>query len=130
MILATFIIQASGLGATTYGWGEKMCGSHDKPAVKCTNQALTASGLPLGTNLPIAALALPYNFKLRGTRWVNLSIDGGKTCAAILLADKKNFRYKDSKPWDFSPLALERLGVKNVHKFWSTKKVTLCDNNT
>lgn len=123
-ILQTAILVANNLGATTYGYGEVRCGDEGYPEA-CTASAITASGLPLGTELPIVALSLPTNFRFRGTYWVLLSLDGGKTCKAVLLADKKHMRFRDSKPWDFSPQALELFGIV-PNKYWSTSNVTVC----
>lgn len=118
------VAATSGLGATTYGYGESFCGDETNVRI-CNGTARTASGLPLGVHLPVVALALPVSYKLRGTYWVPLSLDGGATCRVVLLADKKHERFAKTKPWDFSPQALRLFGVK-PSKTWSTREVTVC----
>lgn len=112
------IAAASGLGATTYGYNEKMCGDVGR-AVNCDSNALTASGIPLGSPLPIVALSIPENrilrkqwFKARVITYVKGKPVRGLKCVWLLLADKKNVRFTRSKPWDLSKNALIRLGVK------------------
>lgn len=121
--LVSIIMASSGLGATTYGWGEMMCGDVGK-ARPCNEEAITASGTPLKDDLPIVALSMPTNRILRKAHTIKISLDGGKTCRRVLLADKKNERFAETKPWDLTPAALKKLGVEPT-KHWSGE-VTVC----
>ena len=123
-MLTEFILAAHGLMGSTYGYGETYCGDVGRP-VACDSSSITASGMPLLPSVPIVALSVPANRIMRKPEWIRLKVEGGQ-CAWVLLADKKNERFRNDKPWDFTPKALEVLGVK-PDRNWSGK-VYVCDS--
>ena len=90
MTLTLYILLASMLPSTTYGYGEIMCGDVGK-ARSCATGAVTASGARFDTEVPQVALALPTRLRLKG-RHVRLRVDGGK-CHTVALADKMHERW-------------------------------------
>lgn len=109
--------------ATTYGWGEMMCGDVGK-ARSCSEGAITASGQVFDPELPTAAIAAPFNLRMPKTGVeVYMKVEGGE-CTKILVNDKKNPRFIGKKPFDLTPGALRALGV-NPTRHWSGK-VLLC----
>lgn len=115
MYFMDYIIIASGLLSTTYGYGERFCGDIGKP-VACDSRATTSSGIPLTNSLPIIAVAAPSRVTFKA-HWVRMKADN-KKCAWLLLADKMNPRYVGNRGFDLTPEALRRLSIK-PHKHWS-----------
>ncbi len=116
MILAELILAASGLMATTYGYGEQKCGDPGKPE-SCNNGAVTASGIPFDPAAPMAAIAVPANMRLRA-QFIGLQIPGG-ACHKILLADKMHHRFMGRVGFDLTPAAVALLTGAPATPYWS-----------
>ena len=128
--IATYLLIANGLLATTYGWGEKNCGDIGK-AVSCSKGAVTASGDLFDPEVANAAMALPTNIRMvKGLR-LPLRImhaDGSYgTCHWMPVNDKMNPRYIGVRGWDLSPAAVNLLTGGKAHRKWSGK-VQICEN--
>lgn len=101
-----FILAASGLVSTVYGFGEKYCGDIGKP-VACEYGAITASGEIFDPSLPSAAIAAPSNLPLKPTT-VRLRVKGGK-CHAIRITDKMHPRWIGLRGFDLTPASVQLL---------------------
>jgi hypothetical protein len=123
MNLIAYLLLASLVPSTTYGYGEIMCGDVGKPR-RCSDGAVTASGLVFDTKVPQVALALPARMRLKSRR-IKLRLPGGK-CQTVTLADKMNERYIGVRGFDLNPAALELLTGKGAVPHWSGR-VELCD---
>lgn len=122
MTLIDLLMIASGLPATTYGFGEHFCGDVGKP-VPCAYGAVTASGEVFDPSLPTAAIAAPFTLLLKPTL-VRLRIPGGK-CRAIRITDKMNPRWIGKRGFDLTPAAVRLLTEGESHPKWSSK-VEVC----
>lgn len=120
--LVYLIFLASGKGASTYGYNESLCGEQGKP-VKCNAKAQTASGLFLEPHLPIVALSMKEGRRLPKGIYLRVRINEGP-CIKVLLADKKNPRYKETQPWDVTPAVLKKAGI-SPSPTWSGE-LSLC----
>jgi len=116
-----YIVIASGLLSTTYGYNEKNCGDIGKP-VACSSEAVTASGIRLGSGLPIVAVAAPTRMRMRPF-WVRMKTENSP-CTYLLVADKMNPRYIHDRGYDLTPDALKKLGI-TPSPHWSGK-VEVC----
>ncbi len=123
--IAAYIQLASGLRATTYGYGEGNCGDIDKPR-PCSKGAVTASGEPFNPNLATAAIFAPTKLRMRA-RWVWLRVDEGP-CKLIRVNDKGNPRYIGIRGFDLSPRAVEVLTGQPAVSTWSGR-VYVCTMN-
>jgi len=110
-----YILMASGLVSTTYGWGEKMCGDIGHP-VECVKGARTASGDEFNPTVPSAAVAATTGLRMRSVL-IGLRIPGGK-CHHITINDKSNPRWIGDRGFDLSPAAV-RLLTGEAYKYWS-----------
>ncbi len=122
MTLTAFLMLASLLDSTTYGYGEKMCGDVGKPVV-CAKGAITASGEPFDVEVPQVALALPAKWRVRAQR-IKLRVSGGK-CQWVRLVDKMNARWVGLRGFDLNPAALSLLTGNRAIKHW-TGRVEIC----
>lgn len=108
--------------ATTYGWGEHMCGDVGNPK-PCQRGAITASGEPfLPHRVPSAAVPAPANKRLRGS-WIHLRLQGvpDAPCVKIRLNDKANPRWIGTRGFDLSPAAVRELTRGMPLPHWSGK---------
>lgn len=125
-ILSLYILVATHQPASTYGYGEMMCGDVGAPRT-CDVGAWTASGEPFSPPAPTAAVAAPFNLKLRA-RWVMLRVSpeygGSGECQWIRINDKMNPRWVGRRGFDLTPGALRRLGVR-PRRNWSGR-VSMC----
>jgi hypothetical protein len=117
--LIAVILSYSGLGATTYGWGEMYCGPPDTPQ-ECSPGSPTASGALLDPFArPQVAIALKAKTRLRSGLTIQARLPGGK-CTTLELVDKKAPRFFQSdSPWDLTPAALFALGAVSPNPTWS-----------
>jgi hypothetical protein len=83
---------------------------------------MTASGITLGSGLPIVAVAAPTKMRTR-PYWVKMRV-GDSKCKYLLVADKMNPRYIHTRGFDLTPAALRKLGI-NPSPHWSGK-VEVC----
>lgn len=119
-----YIMIASGLHSTTYGYSELMCGDIGKP-VKCSVGAITASGEVFDPQIPSAAIFSPTRLRM----WKRASVmplrilPDGK-CMFIRINDKGNPRYIGKRGFDLTPASVKLLGGK-VADTWSGK-VEVC----
>lgn len=121
------ILTALSLKATTYGWGEMMCGDIGKPR-SCTEGAVTASGQPFRpVVVPSAAIPAPTRMPLKA-RFINLRLKGvpNAPCIRIILNDKANPRWIGKRGFDLSPAAVQALTNNLPTPHWSGK-VEACD---
>jgi hypothetical protein len=108
--------------ATTYGWGEKMCGDVGKPR-PCTRGAVTASGEPFRPHrVPSAAVPAPTTKRIQ-PRWIGLRLQGvpDAPCVAVRLNDKANPRWIGQRGLDLSPAAVQALTQNLPMPYWSGK---------
>jgi hypothetical protein len=108
--------------ATTYGWGESMCGDIGKPR-PCLRGAKTASGeLFQPHRVPSAAVPAPTNKRLRAS-WIGLRLQGvpGAPCVRVRLNDKANPRWIGKRGLDLSPAAVRELTQNLPTPHWSGK---------
>jgi len=120
--LIIYILLASGLRSTTYGWGELMCGDVGHP-VRCTDGAVTASGDVFDTSIPTMAVSAPVWLVTR-SKVVPVKIDGGK-CVYIRVNDKMNPRYIGERGFDLSPAAVRLVTGAVPTSTWSGR-ITIC----
>ena len=121
--LVYLIFLASGKGASTYGYGESLCGDYGQQGKPCNAEARTASGILLKEHLPIVAIAIKEGRRLPKGITLRVRINEGP-CIKVLLADKKNERYKETQPWDVTPAVLKLAGI-GPSPTWSGK-LDLC----
>lgn len=108
-VFELMLVTASGLPASTYGFGELACGDVGKPRM-CVAGAITASGEVFDPGIPSAALAAPARLVLRG-QWVWLRLaDGPFRCVRVRLNDKMNPRWIGRRGFDLTPAAVHKLG--------------------
>jgi len=117
MLLDIFIVLASGLEATTYGFGEYFCGDYGSPR-PCSYGAVTSSGVVFDPDVPQAAVAAPRWLKFR-PRVVFLRVDGSSRCHPIRVVDKMNSRWIGKRGFDLTPAAVRLLTGKTPTKYWS-----------
>lgn len=122
MGIETFLLIASLMRSTTYGYGELMCGDVGSPR-PCEKGAITASGVEFDPTKPMAAIAAPFNFVLKA-KVIGLRVEGGK-CRRIHLVDKMNPRYIGKRGFDLSPAAVKLL-TGDSHPNWSGR-VEVCN---
>lgn len=118
------IALASGLLATTYGWGSHNCGDIGKPR-PCEYGAVTASGITFDPDYPMAAVAAPTRMRMRPV-FVRLRVEGGE-CRTILIADKMNPRYIHKRGFDLTPAAQALLTGEDPKPYWSAR-VYVCES--
>lgn len=101
--------------ATTYGYGEKMCGEVIDPK-PCVAGQLTASGIPFDPLIPTVAVHSTPNRRIRGTAFVCLRhlVSGAKVFLRV--TDK---HYMDGRI-DLSPAAVAAIGG-NPTNYWSSR---------
>lgn len=122
--LQLLLSLTSGLTHTTYGWGERMCGDVSSPRV-CEEGQPTASGEPLDSATPTAAVPAPPRMRLRPTVVHVKLADGPWRCHAIRVNDKSNPRWIGRRGLDLSPAAVRLLTARRPHAAWSAR-VELC----
>jgi hypothetical protein len=116
MITLFYVAIAINYTATTYGFGEKMCGDVGKP-VKCDSNAITASGTPFDPEALTAAVPMPNKYRLKKEH-VWLYSEFQDKCIKVKINDKKNPRYIGNSGLDITPALQEALfGTRNW--FWS-----------
>jgi hypothetical protein len=122
--LELVIMLASGLRATTYGFGEMMCGSH--PPRPCVRGEQTASGEEFAPfSVPSAAVAAPRRMPMKAG-WIYLKLaDGPFRCARIRLNDKSHPRWMGERGFDLSPAAVQVLTRRAPRADWSAR-VEVC----
>lgn len=116
--LSAYINIASGLRATTYGYGEGNCGDIGRPR-PCSKGAITSSGEVFDPDVPSAAVYAPTKLNIK-PRFILLRVLGGP-CVFIRINDKGNPRYIGKRGFDLSPKAVEVLTGKPGHPQWSGK---------
>ena len=115
-----YILLASGLHSTTYGWGGNFCGDIGEP-VPCVKGLYTASGEIFDPEQPTAAVFTPTKLVMR-PRVVPMRLDG--KCKYVRVNDKGSPRFIGERGFDLTPAAIKLLGgVPTSH--WSGK-VTVC----
>ena len=114
--LLTYVIGASGLLSTVYGFGELSCGDIGSPR-SCSHGAITASGEVFDPGIPSAAIFLPANVRVPG-HTILLRVENGP-CKRIRLNDKGAPRYTGVRGFDLSPAAVRLLTGKEPTKHWS-----------
>ena len=123
VMMAIYMLWASGLFATVYGFGERYCGNPGKP-VPCIEGIPTASGELVSHKIPQVAVPMPKNLIVRPV-WISLRVEGGP-CRRVRVVDKKNWRYIQRGGFDLNPKAVKVLTGRWPTKSWSAK-VFLCD---
>ncbi len=125
MTLTAYLMLASLVPSTTYGYGEGMCGDpgHARP---CATGAITASGERFDTRIPQVAIALPSKMRIRAQR-IRLRIEGGK-CQWVRLVDKMNERFTAVRGFDVNPAALRILTGKPATNSWRGR-IEMCTVN-
>lgn len=95
--------------ASTYGYGEIMCGDIGAPR-RCKSGALTASGEVFNPYLPTAAVFAPTKLRM-SARYVWMKMKGGPyNCRMIRVNDKGNPRFIGERGFDLTPGAVLLLG--------------------
>lgn len=118
-----YIVLATSLRATVFGFGEKNCGDPGK-AVPCDSYATTASGERFAPfEKPTAAVPLPVIMPLKAVE-IWLSGASGE-CVKIRINDKANARWIGKRGLDLSPKAVALLGGA-PSKHWGGS-VKLCE---
>lgn len=119
-----YIMVASGLRATTYGWGtgDKHCGDIGKP-VECRKGLFTASGEVFDPMLPQMAVAAPTGLRMRPVVLPVRLIKG--KCKYLRVVDKMNPRYIGKRGFDLTPASVRLLGGIST-RYWSGK-VKVCN---
>ena len=114
-----FIATAMGLTATTYGWGEMMCGDIGKPR-SCASGAVTASGQPFLPTAPSAAVPAPTKLRITAT-YIDVKLKNvvDAPCVRIIVNDKSNPRWIGQRGFDLSPAAVQALTQKMPMPYWS-----------
>jgi hypothetical protein len=116
------IATAMSLTATTYGWGEMMCGDIGSPR-SCSKGAVTASGQPFRpVTVPSAAIPAPTRMPLKA-RYIDIRLKGvpNAPCVRVILNDKANPRWIGKRGFDLSPAAVQALTGKMPTPHWSGK---------
>jgi hypothetical protein len=130
--ISGLIVVLSGAIASTYGWGETMCGDEGSPQKCAKGHAKTASGEDfLPDQEASAAVAAPSYIRGRAVyAWMR---PAGKNlaCVRIRINDKMNQRFLPSKlggessssearGFDLTPVALRKLlqGTAQTSRFW------------
>ena len=122
LALPIFVDIALKHPATTYGWGERMCGDVGNPK-PCLRGAVTASGETFRPHrVPSAAVPAPTNKRLRAS-WIHLKLAGvpDAPCVRIRLNDKANPRWIGQRGFDLSPAAVRELTQGMPTPYWSGK---------
>jgi hypothetical protein len=124
--LTTYLQLASGLLATTYGWGEAMCGDPGNPR-QCVSGQPTASGLPLRPQAAQAAVAVPGYIRIPPEGiYIGIRLAGRPhECHMIHLVDKMSERWIGQRGWDLTPGAVRRITGMDPVRGWSAP-VELC----
>lgn len=115
--LLYYILLASGLKATTYGYAESYCGPIGKPR-PCIKGAPMANGEPFDPDSPTVAIAAPSNLRIPLDTYVWLRIKDGP-CVRLKLTDKMNPRYIGVRSFDLTPKSVELLTGKPATRHWS-----------
>lgn len=118
--ISLIVAIASGLRATTYGFGELSCGAN--PPRPCVRGEVTASGEEFRPHaVASAAVASPRGMRLPATDvWLRLA-DGPYPCVRIRLNDKSHPRWMGSRGFDLSPAAVSRLTSRPARRDWSAR---------
>lgn len=117
-----YILVASGLHSTTYGYSELMCGDIGKPK-KCSKGAVTASGEVFDPMLPTAAIFSPTELRM----WKRATVVPVRTsgrCKFIRINDKGAPKYIGKRGFDLTPASVRLLGGRST-RYWSGT-VTVC----
>lgn len=122
-MLSYYLMLASGLLSTIYGFGEWNCGDVGSPK-PCAEGAITASGEDFNPQLPQVAIAAPFNMRLKAMP-IWLRVEGG-LCYKVQLVDKLNERYVGIRGFDLTPAAVALLTGKDATEYWSGV-VHVCD---
>ena len=118
--LISYVYQAHGKIASVYGYSEKSCGDSHRP-VRCSENAVTASGQRFDPELPTAAISLPKKKRMPAEGMLVWLRTETSKCVEVLVNDKKNSRYLGKSPLDLSKGALEALIGDSHSRFWSGK---------
>lgn len=102
-----FILLATTLPATTYGYGEIRCGDVGH-AEACSTGAVTASGEPFDPDAVAAAIPLPQRRIMRPFDLSLRARDG--SCVLVRVNDKSHPRWIGQRGLDLTPGALRALG--------------------
>ncbi len=122
MSVMSYLLLASLLRSTTYGYNELKCGDVGK-AVPCSKGAVTASGVEFNPDVASVAVSAPFKLRLK-SQWIRLKVAGGK-CHKLKLLDKMHPRYIGKRGFDLTPAAVKLLTGKAGTKVWSGR-VELC----
>jgi hypothetical protein len=122
-MIETLIKLALYFSATTYGYGELMCGDIGDPK-PCVKGAVTASGEVFDPDIASAAVPTPTDVKMVVHVIGIKSHDG--LCIKVRVNDKSNPRWIGSRGLDLSPKAVELITGKKTKYFMS--KIERCYN--
>jgi hypothetical protein len=122
MEIIKYLLLASFLRSTTYGYGELKCGDVGK-ARTCDKGAVTASGVEFNPDVASVAVSAPFKLRLK-SQWIRLRVAGGK-CHKLKLLDKMHPRYIGERGFDLTPAAVRLLTGKAAAPNWSGR-VELC----
>jgi hypothetical protein len=128
MDIMMYIRLASGLLATTYGYGELMCGSAAQP-MPCTYGAVSSNGAKFDPLEITGAVAAPAEIRIPPTGirvHLRIILQDGQTgpCRRVLITDKMHPRWIGTRGWDLTPGTVAYLGGVPTPQ-WSAK-VELC----
>lgn len=115
--LQILLSTASGLLATTYGFGEYTCNDVKNPQ-PCAYGAVTSSGEVFDPQKASAAIAAPFSMRLKPT-WIRLKLVGPYPCRTVRLNDKMNKRWIGTRGFDLSPAAVKLLTSRKPMVYWS-----------
>lgn len=119
------LTTALSLTATTYGWGEMMCGDVGRPQ-SCSEGAVTATGQPFDPAIPSAAIPAPARKRIQATvLYLRLRNVPDAPCVRVILNDKANPRWIGQRGLDLSPAAVQALTGKTPVPYWKGE-VELC----
>lgn len=114
-IIYKYLLIASEVVSTTYGYGEGNCG--DVIPRPCTYGAVTASGMVFDPNEATVAIAVPRQLRVRAQR-IGLRMPGDN-CVEVILNDKMNERWIGTRGFDLSPAAVAKVTGSSPSPSWS-----------
>lgn len=119
-----FVILAASHQATTYGFGETMCGDYEQAPLPCAEGALTASGEELDPDEISAAIPLPRTYPLVKPLTLKVKAHDGK-CFTLRVNDKAHERWIGKRGFDLTPAAQRMITGKEPTRYWKGR-IELC----
>lgn len=113
--LLDLLLVALSMPATTYGYGEKMCGMIGKP-IACVSGLPTSTGEKFNTKFITGALPVPKGFRFKS--FIIYVKTYRNECIPIRINDKSNHRWVGKRGIDLSPAAVLAITGK-IDKNWS-----------